>query len=117
MLRRLAADHDFNAKILAGLLTRVEGVDIVALRDVGLQRAADPEVLEWIDRQDRVLLSHDVNTMPRHAYARLRSERSIPGLVIVPQSLSVGRAVAELEVVIETMAPEEVRDRILYLPL
>jgi len=84
VLHRLTADHDFNAKIIAGLLARVERIDIVLLREVGMQRASDPEVLEWIDRQDRVLLSHDVNTMPRHAYARLKSGRSIPGLVIVP---------------------------------
>lgn len=74
-------------------------------------------MLEWTEQQDRILLSHDVNTMPRHFYERLRRGSSIPGVVIVPQHLSVGRAVAELQVVVEGMTPDEIPDRILYLPL
>jgi Domain of unknown function (DUF5615) len=117
VLQRLAADHDFNAKILAGLAARVERLDLLSLRTVGLERASDPEVLEWTDRQGRVLLTHDVNTMPGHAYTRIRSGRSIPGVVIVPQDLPVGRAVTELEVLVEVLRPEELRDRVVYLPL
>lgn len=77
---RLAADADFNDRIVRGLLRRNPGMDIARVRDAGLASAADPSVLEWAARERRVLLTHDVSTMTRHAYERAARGLSMPGV-------------------------------------
>jgi hypothetical protein len=59
---RLAVDHNFDARIVAGLLRRDSDLDVMLIRDAGLATAPDPVVLEWAAREGRVLLTHDRST-------------------------------------------------------
>ena len=43
----LAADENFNNRIVRGLLRRQPALDIVRIQDVGLAGADDPTVLAW----------------------------------------------------------------------
>jgi hypothetical protein len=61
---RLAADENFNFHIIKGVLRRFPELDIVRVQDLDLEGADDPTVLEWAADQGRVLLTHDVNTLP-----------------------------------------------------
>lgn len=90
---RLAADEDFNNNIVRGLLRRKPDLDIVRIQDVGLSGADDPAVLEWCAREGRVLLTHDVSTMTRHAYARIDAGQPMPGVFEVHQTLPIGRVI------------------------
>lgn len=114
---RFATDQDFNARIVTGLRRRVPEVDVVSVRDVGLARAPDPEVLEWAAREQRVLLSHDVNTVVGFAAERLRRGDHHAGLVKVPQTLAIGRAIEDLVLVTKAASAEDLRDRTIHLPL
>ena len=114
---RFVTDEDFDATIARGLLFRLKDLDIVSVRDVGLAGAADPTVLEWAAQRGRVLLTHDVNTMLGYANQRLRRGSQHAGLVKVPQTLPVGRAIEDLELLAQVVTPEEMRDQILHLPL
>jgi predicted nuclease of predicted toxin-antitoxin system len=69
----LAADENFDGDIVRGLLRRQSSLDVVRVIDVGLGAADDPTILEWAAREGRILLTHDVKTMPRHAYERLEA--------------------------------------------
>lgn len=60
---RLAADENFNVDIVRGLLRRLPDLDIVHVQDAGLSGADDPAVLEWVARDGRVLLTHDISTL------------------------------------------------------
>lgn len=96
---------------------RLPGLDLVRVRDVALASAGDPQVLAWAAREDRLLLTHDVNTMTGHANSRLRDGHRMAGLVVVPQWVPIGAAVADLEVLLTCSPPEELADRVTYLPL
>jgi hypothetical protein len=72
---RLVADQNFNEHILNGLSRRVQALDIVRVRDVGLTGAEDRAILEWAAREGRVLLTHDRRTIPGFAYERVRAGR------------------------------------------
>ena len=63
----LAADENFNNDIVRGLVRRKPDLNIVRIQDVGLSGADDPTVLEWAAREERVLLTHDVSTLPLFA--------------------------------------------------
>lgn len=114
---RFLADEDFDAKILRGLKRRLPDLDLVDVRSVGLLSAADPEVLEWAAREARVLLTHDVNTMLGFADARVRDGRHHAGLIKVPQTLGIGRAIDDLEYVARVATAADLHDQVLHLPL
>jgi hypothetical protein len=109
-------DHDFNERILRGLRSRA-AVDAVLARAVGLAHKPDPELLSWAAVEGRILVSHDLQTMPRFAIARVRSGKSMPGLILVPQELGIGKAVEELTMIALCSGQAEWRDMIAYIPL
>jgi len=114
---RLAADENFNNDIVRGLLRRKPELDIVRIQDVGLSGADDPAVLEWAAREGRVLLTHDVTTMTRYAYERVRAGRSMPGVFEVGRAVSIGRAIEDILLLAECSFNGEWEGQVRYLPL
>jgi Domain of unknown function (DUF5615) len=49
-----------------GLRAREPAIDILDVKTAGLRGMADPTLLEIAAQQDRVLITYDRNTMPRH---------------------------------------------------
>lgn len=54
---RLLLDQNMRYESKEILTSR--GIDVLHASDVGLQRALDPEVLQYAIEQDRVLVTHD----------------------------------------------------------
>lgn len=79
MLRR-AADENFNHDIIRGLLRRNPDVDIVRVQDAGLSGSDDPTIPEWAASENRVLVTHDVQTLTAFAYERVRDGKPMPGV-------------------------------------
>ena len=77
---------------------------------------ADPDVLALAAGMNRVLVSHDFETMPGHFYQFLERSAS-PGLILTPQPRPVGQAVEDLRIVWTCLEREEFLNRVLYLPL
>ncbi len=114
---RLAADEDFNGRIVRGLRRREPGLGLVRVQDTEVFGAPDPEVLEWAAADSRVLLTHDVSTMTAFAYERVRKGQSMPGIVEVPQSLPIGQAIDDILLLAAASRAEEYEGQVLYLPL
>ncbi|MBE7470229.1 MAG: DUF5615 family PIN-like protein [Anaerolineales bacterium] len=114
---KFVADEDFDNRILRGLLRRQSEVDLVRIQDTPLSGADDPTILEWAYQQQRILLTHDVSTMTHYAYKRITAGQTIAGLIEVPQSLSIGKAIEDLLTVMTCCSSEEFENQIQYLPL
>jgi hypothetical protein len=114
---RFLTDEDFRGRVLRGLKRRLPDLDVVRAQDEGLSGEQDPIVLEWAARHDRILLTHDAKTMPRHAYARVHAGLPMPGVCVVPQALPIRVAIEELLTVIECGRREDLENRVLRLPL
>jgi predicted nuclease of predicted toxin-antitoxin system len=95
---RLAADENFNNDIVCGIIRRNSIIDIIRVQDAGLSGADDPTVLEWAAQTQRVLLTHDVETITYYAYERVRTGQPMPGVFesddlyrrLVEQRLRIG---------------------------
>lgn len=114
---RLAADENFNYDIVRGILRRNPGADIVRVQEVGLSGADDPVVLEWAAREGRVLVTHDVATMTRYAYERVRAGEPMPGVFEVSRSVPIGLAIEEILLIVEYSLEGEWEGQVRYLPL
>lgn len=113
----LLADENFTHAVIRGLLRREPAANIVRVQDVGLSGANDVTILEWAARHNRVLLTHDSNTMTRYAYDRLRESRPMAGLIEVSLSASPGEVIEELLLLLECTTAEEWRDQVRFLPM
>ncbi len=115
MLRRLTVEH-VDDDIIAGLRRRQPSLDVVRVQDVGLRQTPDPTILEWAGQQGRVVVSKDKKTLSRDAWDRVARGLPMPGVVILLPRLTVGQAIDELELLAVAGKPEDVKDRVVYLP-
>lgn len=111
----LAADENFNNDLVRRVLRRNPRLDIVRIQDVGLSGTGDKAVLEWAAREGRVLLTHDVSTLTRHAPdqsrpSHVRRVRSDPRRYLAT-------AIEDILLLAELSHPGEWEGQILYLPL
>jgi hypothetical protein len=114
---RLAADEDLDNDIIRALRRRLPDVDVVRVQDAGLTGCDDRDVLEWAASGGRVLLTHDVSTMTRHALDRVRDGLEMPGVIATPQQCSIGSVLDDLVLIVTCGTPEDLSARLLYLPL
>jgi hypothetical protein len=114
---RLAADENFNNNIVRGLLRREPELDITRIQDVGLSGADDPTVLEWAAQERRVLLTHDVSTISKYAYERVRAGQPMPGVFEVSRAVPIGRAIEDILLLAECSLDGEWEGQVHYLPL
>jgi predicted nuclease of predicted toxin-antitoxin system len=114
---RLLADENFHGDVLRGLLRVEPKLDILRVQDIHLYQATDSVVLEWAAKDDRILLTHDVQTMTKYAYDHIRAELPMPGVIEVREDLPIGQAIEEILVAVLASKPDELANRITYIPL
>ena len=85
MTVRFLADENLDSDIIMGLRAREPAIDILDVKTAGLRGTADPTLLEIAAQQDRVLITYDRNTMPRHFRGRLDLGKPTPGVFILPE--------------------------------
>lgn len=117
---RFLTDMNFNWHIVAGLKRRAPSLDLMTVQDLGFQRMPDPELLVEAQALDRILLTHDINTMPRHFahfLSGLSGDQHSPGIMLIPQDLPVGVAIQALYELWACSGHEEWRGLFTYVPL
>ncbi len=114
---RFLIDENFNHRILRGLKRALPGIDYIIAQSAGLKGHRDPEVLSWAAENGRILVTHDLKTIPKHAYERGRAGLPMPGVLAVPDSLPIRNAVEDLVLVAECCTEAELENVVLYLPL
>jgi predicted nuclease of predicted toxin-antitoxin system len=116
-MRRLLFDENLNQRIVRGLRRRIPSLDYVLAQDVGLQGREDPQVLAWAAEEQRILITHDLKTIPRFAYERVSTHQAMPGVIAAPDTLPIGQAIEELTIIVECSAQSEWENPVVYLPL
>jgi predicted nuclease of predicted toxin-antitoxin system len=75
MSLRLLIDADFNGRVIRGLLRREPSIDLLRVQNVGMRTAPDWEILDWAAVNDRIVLSHDRETMTAYAKDTARAHK------------------------------------------
>ena len=114
---RLLIDENIDHRTLRGLLRRIPKPDFIIPMHAGLAGLADPELLRWAVREHRTILTHDVQTMPLDAEQLLTQGEPMAGVIVVPEKLAIGAAIADLELLLECLSQSDLRDQIMRLPL
>jgi predicted nuclease of predicted toxin-antitoxin system len=114
---KLAVDEDFDNDLVRGLLRRKPELEILRVQDVGLSGASDPTVLNWAAQENRILLTHDVNSMTKHAYERVVAGQPMSGVFVVRQAAPFGVVIEDILLLIEASSDQEWQGQVRYLPL
>ncbi len=114
---RLLADENFDNAVLRALARTRRSIDVLRIQDVpGLGGCDDPTVLAWAAAEGRVLITHDVNTIPKYAYERAAAGQAMPGVVVVAQGAAVGPCLRDLVLLVECSEEGEWEGQVLFLP-
>lgn len=115
MALRLHMDVHIPGAITSSL--RERGVDVLRAQDDGADELDDPDFLDRALSQGGVLFTYDDDLLAEAA-RRLAWGRPFGGIVYTEATrLSIGAAVRDLELLATVLEPEEMRDRVLFLPL
>jgi hypothetical protein len=78
--------------------------------------STDPAVLQWCEREDRILVSLDKTTMAGHLAAHLQAGRHSPGIFLLRRGSRLPLVVDHLALVAHASDAWEWADRIEFIP-
>jgi len=82
-----------------------------------LDGLSDLRILELSSRDERLLVTHDVRTMPAHFSQFPTSGANCPGVLLIPQQIPVHTAIEELVLIWAASDADEWQNRLVWLPL
>lgn len=96
---------------------QVPSLNYVIVQETALRSSGDSALLAWAAEHQRVVVTYDVNTIPKYAYDRIRIGEPVAGVVIVPEDLAIGIAIEELAMLIECTEMEELANQVKYISI
>jgi hypothetical protein len=112
---RFQADADLRQPIITGLKRRELALDFRTAQEANLAGLDDPTVLGMAADEGRLLVSHDVNTMPEH-FARFIETQTSSGVILISPQLSYRDAIEGLLRVWITTEAEDWQNVLSFLP-
>lgn len=112
---RFQADADIDPGIWKGLLRREPSIDFRCAVETIPDGTLDPEVLRIAAEDGRVLVSGDLRTMSVH-FRQFAATQESPGVLLIPSSRSIGAAIEGLLFVWLNWTPDDLRNRVQWLP-
>lgn len=113
---RFQADNDLNQNIVKALRRVEPSINFQTAHAANLRGVPDPEVLAYAAKESRVLVSHDITTMPRHFGEFIQSADSA-GVLIALQESPIMTVVEDLLLLWMAEEAEDWINRIRILPL
>jgi len=114
---RFLAEHDFNDHIVRGVLRNEPALEFLRVRELGMEKSSDKEILGYARAQELIVVSHDVNTMAAEAHGRLERGETIQGLFLVHQRTGVAQIIEELVLIWAASEAKEWTNQVWFLTL
>lgn len=116
---RLLLDENVNPRYRRELLRRETTLMVWRIGDPGAPPEAtlDPEILVWCELHEFILVTNNRKSMPLHLQSHLANGNHVPGILSISDKVGIGNLVEELLLIASIAAAEDLRDRIVYLPL
>src|SRR5260370_13079569 len=112
---RFLADADLNHAIVKGCRRQQPAMDFLSANEAGLHKVPDPQVLALAAEQDRIVVTHDFQTMPRHFGEFLMTRTSSPGVFLVSQYAPIGEVIDELILICAASDADDWQNRVVAI--
>lgn len=77
----------------------------------------DPDILNWLEANDCLLITNNRASMPVHLQSHLAQGRHVLGIIQLPKRASMGTILDDVLLIGTASLPNEYLDQIVYLPL
>jgi len=114
---RFLADENFNNTLLRALIKAAPNLDVIRVQDTEVYQANDPAVLEWAAKEGRILLTHDIRTMPKYVFERVQAGLPVSGIIEVKRDIPFQEAIDDLMVMIDAGNPADFENQVRYVPM
>jgi hypothetical protein len=115
-MTRFLADACLHDGIVSGCRRREPTMDFASANEARLEGVDDPNVLALAAREDRIVVTSDFKTMPRHFADFLQAHGHCPGIFLVKQSAHLADVIEDLIMVWAASDADEWRNRIIEIP-
>jgi predicted nuclease of predicted toxin-antitoxin system len=113
---RFLADASLNHCIVTACNRREPSIDFISAAEAELEGLSDPEVLALAASDRRILVTHDVHTMPKHFSDFLIGGGISPGVFLVRQRVPISEVADALILIWFASDASEWENRILEVP-
>ncbi len=120
---RFLLDENLPGRLLSAFLRHnaigMDPIDAIRVGDpLDLPRGTqDPEILAWAEDAGRILVSHDLSTLPIFLADHLHSGRHSPGIFLIRHGASLRQVLDFLVLVAHASEPWEWADRYQFIPV
>ncbi len=111
---RLYMDHHVHAGITREL--RARGVDIVTAYEDNHHEVDDATLLDRAHALSRLLFSQDEDLL-REAATRQQADQPFAAVIYAHQSVTIGRIITDLELIVQAGREADAVNDVIYLPL
>jgi len=113
---RFLADASLHDAIVTGCLRREPAIDFLSAHEARLEGVPDPSVLAFATRENRILVTSDYRTMPRHFGDFLEANGLCASVFLARQRAALADVIEALVLVWAASAGEERNNRIVEIP-
>ncbi|MGA3168851.1 MAG: DUF5615 family PIN-like protein [Terriglobia bacterium] len=113
---KFLADENLRRAIVLGLRRREPSANFVQAYEAGAAGKDDLTVLQIAAEQNRILVSHDLRTMPQH-FRHFVARQTSPDIILIPQKLPLSTAIEQLVMIWVASEAEEWVNQVRFLPL
>jgi hypothetical protein len=114
---RFIADENFNGAIVRGVFRICPDIDLLTVREASIAGISDPALLDWAAGHQRLVLTHDVRTMPAFVQERVSLGLSMPGVIEVPAICPIRQVIEEIGLFYNCSIDGEWEGQIIRIPL
>ena len=108
-------DHHVHTAITEGLRRR--GIDVITAHEDGAAELDDKQLLARATQLGRTLFSQDRDLLVL-TEQWLRTDRTLAGLIYAHQlGITIGQAIRDLDLIARVLDPEDIQNRIEFIPL
>jgi predicted nuclease of predicted toxin-antitoxin system len=123
MAIRFLVDENLHGRLWSAVVHHnARGVDPIDAVQVGdppdLPRGSeDPDILIWAEREDRILVSRDLSTLPHFLSDHLQAGHHSPGVFLIRRGTTLHEVVDFLVLAAYASEPWEWTDRCQFIPV
>jgi hypothetical protein len=113
---RFLADASLHDAIVTGCLRREPAIDFLSAHEASLEGVPDPAVLAFATKENRILVTSDIRTMPSHFGDFPEANGQCAGVFLVKQRAALADVIETLVLVWAASTADEWNNRIVEIP-
>ncbi len=93
-------------------------ITILMIGDEGApaRSTPDPEILQWCEQNNFILITNNRNSMPQHLTDHLAAGLHVPGIITIDLDAPMGEILGDLILIAGASFDDEYLNQIIYIP-